>query len=247
LLTSLSFKVQFSFKMTYAQLLIAFLGCSTQLSSAYKACKEPQVCECITACPVYRNAEYWSEMEQDPKYVCEKPLNVLPTLKIMWGPRLINQQITWAKEKLAYEAGKTYDQPWKDHVIDGNKAQVDGMYALLGMAINTMKTAYVDSIKARALVTNSLRKCDFAMCIAYCMNTCESMCDELESTDEAYLEKISWTKDMCDLEASKAEMKQQCNDLKAAAGGCDANCDGAESAQIVYPLMLLALSLAFYH
>merc|ERR1719335_1189050 len=103
------------------------------------------------------------------------------------------------------------------------------------MAINTMKTAYVDSIKARALVTNSLRKCDFAMC------------NELESTDEAYLEKISWTKDMCDLEASKAEMKQQCNDLKAAAGGCDANCDGAESAQVVYPLMLLALSLAFYH
>jgi len=230
--------------MAYSNFFIICLACFAEQTSAYWACKEPAMCECLTGCKVY------SEMQQEPKYVCEKPLNVLPTLKIFWGPRLIEQQITWAKEKLAYEAAKTYESPWKEHVIGTQTGGVIGMYALLGMSINVMKATYTGAIQTRTLAASPKRKCDFAMCIAYCSSKCESMCEDLESTDEEYLTGISWTKMMCDVdgpEGSKALMKSACTDLKAAQEGCDANCDGTENARVVFPLAFLGLSLVFFH
>jgi len=225
--------------MAYSHLFIIFLGSYAELTSAYWACKEPAMCECLTGCGVFSN-------QQEPAYTCGKPLNVVPTLKIFWGPRIIEQQITFAKEKLAFEAAKTYDSPWKEHVLGGGKMGVIGMYALLGISINVMKATYTGAIQTRTLAAGTKRKCDFAMCIAYCSSKCEAMCDMLESTDETYLTGISWTKAMCDVDGSKDLMKTACNDLKAASEGCDANCDGAETAKVAVPLTFLGLSLAFF-
>merc|ERR1712139_263095 len=100
---------------------------------------------------------------------------------------------------------------------------------------------------------NSDRRCYWNVCTPWYVyqnaKGCETMCEDLESTDEEYLTGISWTKMMCDVdgpEGSKALMKQACTDMKAAQEGCDANCDGALSASVFYPLALLGLSLTFF-
>merc|ERR1712224_1139045 len=49
------------------------------------------------------------------KYVpCDFNLLVLPNLGIFWNARQVKEQITWAKEKLAYESAKSYEGPFKD-------------------------------------------------------------------------------------------------------------------------------------
>merc|ERR1719387_3374103 len=96
-------------------------------------------------------------------------------------------------------------------------------YALLGMSLNAIKGHYTSVIQHRA--ATSALTCDLAKCVAFCANQCESMCTELESTDESFLAGISWSKEMCDVDGAKSVMKTVCEDFQDS--DCDANCDAA--------------------
>lgn len=196
-------------------------ACFLQTCFSYWACKDPELCNCLAGCEALKSSS-------GPGMECENRLLVVPNLGIYWGPRDIVQQVTAAKEKLAFEASKTYDAPWKDHVLNTKKGGVAGMYGLLGMAHSVLKSSYTAFIQGQMLAGNPKEKCDIAKCIAFCQNSCESMCEDLASTDEAALAGISWTKGMCDVEGAKAAMKTECSAVKDLPGvDCDANCDGA--------------------
>lgn len=220
--------------------------------SSFAACKEPDLCRCMAGCQIFG-----SNQGIAGRYQCEKPFLVLPNLGIFWGPRIIDQQVTWAKEKLAFEASKSYDAPWKDHVLGGKKAGVAGMYGLLGITINAMKARYSSHIQSRVLEVGAVGQCDLAKCIAFCKNTCESMCAELESTDDSFLASISWTKDMCDIEGAKTKMKTECENVRDAIPkvaqdkgfasvpqACDANCDSAPVVGSLTGFVLIVIRLA---
>lgn len=169
----------------------------------------------------------------------------LPALGIFWGERTIKVNIAAAKEKLAYEGGKSYDAGvWKDHVINSQKAGVGGMYGLLGIQYQLMKSTYEVGIQGRLVGATPEQGCDVGKCLAYCSGSCESQCDELEKTDEAYLEEIGWTKDMCDVPGSQEMIKAKCTDIKAKFEGCDASCDAAAGEQYLWPILALALGTA---
>merc|ERR1719265_170667 len=94
--------------------------------------------------------------------------------------------------------------------------------------MNFVKAHYISFIQARTKGA-AAEQCDAAKCIAFCTNTCESMCTDLESTDESFLSSISWTKDMCDIEKAKGAMKADCEKIRENTDSCDANCDRAPS------------------
>merc|ERR1719359_2273786 len=113
------------------------------------------------------------------------------------------------------------------------------MYGLLGSFYTGFKDSYATGIMAKVYGNNPTKGCEVAKCLAYCINgACESQCDGLESTDEKFLDEISWTKDMCDMEASKESVKTQCESIKTSLEGCDANCGGAEAIKVFMPLLL---------
>jgi len=193
--------------------------------SSFWACKEPELCKCFRGCSV---------LDEHGSVGCHKPLLVVPNLKVFWGPRLILQQVASAKEKVAYESAKTYTDPWKGHVIGTKQGAVKGMYGLLGISLNVLKSSYQATITSKSKTLNAVGTCDLAKCIAFCKQQCESGCSMLEKSDEAFLGTISWTKDMCDVDGSKQLMTTQCNEMVATAESCDANCDRAIG---VYPLL----------
>jgi hypothetical protein len=164
---------------------------------------------------------------------CDFRLLVLPNLKIFWNARSIKEQITWAKEKLAYEAAKNYEGSWKSHVLGSKKGGVTFMESLLGIQFSLVKMTYDAQIQQRLVSAKSASEsCDMAKCLAFCSQSCVSQCDQLTSSDETFLTEISWTKEMCDVESSKELITQRCNDIKSTSSDCDANCDKACS-QIV--------------
>merc|ERR1712046_145722 len=109
------------------------LACYLSTCSSYWACKEPELCTCMAGCDVLDGTTL----------KCALPLLVLPNLGIHWNSRLISQQVTWAKEKLAFEASKSYDAPWKDHVLGANKGAVTAFYGLLGISMSALKQNYI--------------------------------------------------------------------------------------------------------
>jgi hypothetical protein len=209
------------------------------------------MCKCLGGCSILQD----TYVGQGP-LVCEQPLLILPNFGLYWGPRLIQQQVTWAKEKLAYEAGKGYeDGAWKMHVLAYKNGAVSAFYGLLGMSLNVIKANYIGFVTGRSMALGAEGKCDLAKCIAYCTASCESMCSELDGTDEAFLATISWTKGMCDLDASKETIKQACEGVKAsvttfsaskglpAAKECDAKCDGAFSNSALVAFLPIVMGL----
>jgi hypothetical protein len=162
---------------------------------------------------------------------------VLPNLKIFWDGRSIKEQIVWAKEKLQYEAAKSYSGPWKDHVLGSKKIGVVTMQSYLGLQFSLVKLTYAAQIRERVVSSTETQKCDIAKCMAFCAQACESQCDMLESTEETYLSEISWTKEMCDVEGSKTLIATQCDNLKQSLSQCDANCDMASPKLSVFEAM----------
>jgi len=152
--------------------------------------------------------------------------------------------VSYAKEKLAYEAGKSYEGTWKDHVIGSKTGGVKGMQALLGTQFLLTKGVYQARLQERVTVGTDLQKCDIAKCQAFCTSACESQCESLDSNEEAFLGEISWTKEMCDVEGSKKMISDDCEAIKAASEGCDANCGGGHR-QSNFDILLIGLLLAW--
>jgi hypothetical protein len=219
------------FQFAKNRLQIAFLCIFSvsivQRGSSNTACLEPQYCKCLSNCNVLQPDIFHRSFLK-----CDYTLLVLPNLKIFWDGRSIKEQIIWAKEKLQYEAAKSYsgDGPlikWKDHVLGSKKMGVIAMQSYLGIQFSLVKATYGAQIQERLVSSAENQKCDIAKCMAFCAKACESQCDMLESTDQTYLSEISWTKEMCDVEGSKALIATACDDLKQSLSQCDANCDMA--------------------
>lgn len=201
------------------------------------ACMEPKLCQCISGCKVFAEPDTGG----GERLPCDDRLLVVPNLGIWWNARQIKGEVTFAKEKLGFEAAKTYDGVWKAHVLDGKKAGVRGMQSLLGVQLNLVKSTYEASIQGRIAGATNVRACNIAKCLAFCADSCESQCEQLESTDETFLAEIDWTKDMCDVESSKALLSQRCKDIKEKSTDCDASCDGSVSDSFSSLIMVLLL------
>merc|ERR1712188_79896 len=123
------------------------------------ACKEPGFCNCLNGCAPFKKTTF--------SLNCGFGFLVNPNLGAYWTSRIIKSEISWAKEKLAFEAGKGYEGKWKDHVIDGKKAGVLGMYGLLGTYWQDFKKGYEKGITSQMLQEKT-QACDVAKCLAYC-------------------------------------------------------------------------------
>merc|ERR1712159_929799 len=97
-------------------------------SISYWACKEPELCSCISGCGVFKSQFDSGAIR------CSSPLLINANLGLYWDPRLIPQQVTVAKEKLATEGAKAYEGVWKDHVLGSNKGAVGMFSGLLGIS-----------------------------------------------------------------------------------------------------------------
>lgn len=209
------------------------------------ACLEPKFCQCMAGCKVFSNTDEGQTFTPLP---CDYRFLVLPNLKIFWDGRLMKQEINWAKEKLNFEAQKEYDATWKTHVIMGKTIGVKSLQALLGMQFSLIKATYGAKIQERVISSRAPQRCEIAKCMAFCSKECESQCESLDSTDESFLAEISWTKDMCDVEKSKAMIKDQCmfiatNGTAEVGGDCDANCDHAGSFSFSFLFILFFVRL----